>query len=61
MTEKILNQILKIRDIGSTNMFDYHTVQRIAYDNKMYELVNYIEEDHKRYCHFILYGNESDD
>lgn len=60
MTETILSQILSIRDSGETNMLDCRMVQRIAFDHGMYELVNYIEEDSRRYFHFILYGKESE-
>lgn len=58
MNDVILSQLLSIRDSGETNMFDYPVVQRIAFDHGYYELVNYIEEDPARYCHFILYGKE---
>lgn len=58
MDDKIKKQILYIRDTGLTNMFDVSTVQRIAYENDFYELVNFIEENKKEYVHFILYGDE---
>lgn len=56
MTEKIKEQILAIRDTGLTNMFDTNTVQRLAYERHIYELVVFIEENRKEYVHFILYG-----
>lgn len=37
-------------------MFDIYTVQRIAFDNKMYELVMYILRHPEEYCHFIMTG-----
>lgn len=58
MDEKIKKQILYIRDTGLTNMFTVSTVQRIAYENDFYELVNFIEENKKECIHFILYGDE---
>ena len=58
MTEKIKEQILKIRDTGLTNMFDISTVQRLAYERDFYELVIYIEEHRKEYVRFIIYGDE---
>lgn len=58
MNDKILSQIICIRDTGLTNMFDYRMVQQIAYEKNMYELVNYIEEDPQKYCEFILNGKE---
>ena len=56
MTDKIKKQILAIRDTGLTNMFDIHTVQRIAYDMEFYELVTYLEEHRREYAQFILTG-----
>ena len=56
MTEKIKEQILKVRATGATNMFDAQTVQRIAFDSGYYELVDYIETDVKAYAHFIFTG-----
>ena len=56
MTEKIKEQILAIRDTGLTNMFDVNTVQRLAYERNFYELVVYLEENHKEYVQFILTG-----
>ena len=56
MTEKIKEQILAIRDTGLTNMFDLAAVQRIAYESEYFELVSYLEEPSKDYCHFILTG-----
>ena len=56
MNDTIFSQILKVRDTGLVNMFDYIGVQRIAFENEMYELVNYIEEDKRAYINFILHG-----
>lgn len=56
MTEKIKEQILKIRDTGLTNMFDTTAVQRLAFERDFYELVVFIEEHRKEYAHFILTG-----
>ena len=39
MTDKVRDQILAIRDIGLTNMFDPNMVQRLAHDREYYELV----------------------
>lgn len=58
MTDKILEQILNIRDGGKSNMFDLMTVQRLAFDQGFYELVIYIYEHPKEYIHFIMYGTE---
>lgn len=51
-----LEQLLEIRDSGETNMFDFNTVQRIAYDNGSYELVNWMEEHRNEYGSLIMYG-----
>ena len=37
-------------------MFDLAAVQRIAYESEYFELVSYLEEHSKDYCHFILTG-----
>jgi hypothetical protein len=58
MTDEVFKSILAIRDSGASNMFDLHTVQRLAYDQEMYELVTYIEEHPRAYFHFIMYGTE---
>lgn len=58
MTELIREQILYIRDLGVTNMFDVNTVQFYAQDFGFNELVQYIEEDKHRYFNFILNGKE---
>jgi len=58
MTDKVFRSLLKIRDSGATNMFDTNMVQRLAYDQGMYELVMYVEEHKKEYVHFIMYGTE---
>lgn len=56
MTEKVKEQILAIRDTGLTNMFDIPMVQRLAFERDYYDLVIYLEENHKEYVHFILTG-----
>ena len=56
MNDTIFYQILKVRDTGLVNMFDYIGVQRVAFENEFYELVNYIEEDKRAYINFILHG-----
>ena len=58
MNETIRNQILAIRDMGLTNMFDVHMVQRLAYERNYSELVIFLEEHRKEYVQFILYGDE---
>ena len=54
--KEIQEQILQVRDTGEVNMFDWRGVQRVANDNDLYQLVNYLEEKENRtiYCNFIL-------
>lgn len=59
MTEQIKEQILAIRKTGITNMFDIHTIQRLADEMGFYELVIYLEEHRNEYTHFILTGEEN--
>ena len=59
MEDRVKEQILTIREIGLTNMFDVCTVQRIANDMGFYELVVYIEEHRSEYAQFILTGEAS--
>lgn len=58
MTDKIKEDVLKVRATGRTNMFDVYTVQRIAYELELFDLVMYLEEkdNWKEYTHFILTG-----
>lgn len=56
MDQKIKEQILAIRETGLTNMFDIHTVQRIAGEMEFWELVIFLEEHKEEYVQFILTG-----
>lgn len=56
MTEIVKEQIFSIRASGKTNMFDTVTVQRLAYENGYYELVDFIENNRRAYARFILTG-----
>lgn len=56
MNDKIKEQILVIRNIGITNMFDIIAVQRIAFEMGFYELVDFLGTDRKAYVDFIIYG-----
>ena len=58
MRETLKKQILFIRDIGLTNMYDKNQVQVLAYQNEFYELVCFIEQHTKEYEKFISTGNE---
>ncbi len=58
MTDKVFRSLMAIRAGGKSNMLDYRTVQRLAYEAGYYELVMYIEEHTKEYIHFIMYGTE---
>ena len=54
MDTRIKEQILAIRETGLTNMFDIHTVQRIASEMEFWELVIFLEEGKEDYIHFVL-------
>ena len=56
MTEKVREQIMRIRKSGIVNMCDCVGDQRAAFDLGFYELVNYIEENRNTYFHFIITG-----
>ena len=43
--ETIVNQYEAVRRSGQTNMLNKTAVQRIAFDNDLYELVNFIDGD----------------
>lgn len=44
MEKKVISQFEAIRRMGQIDMLDKVGVQRIAYENSFYELVNAIEE-----------------
>ena len=58
MEDKLIEEILTVRDTGRTNMFDVYTVQRVAYELELYDLVIFLEEkkNWKEYTRFILTG-----
>lgn len=56
MNEKVKEQILAVRAMGRTNMFDTNMVQVIANEMRFYELVIFIEEQREDYVNFILKG-----
>ena len=60
MTDKVREQIMKIRESGRSNMLDIHAVQRLAYESEFYDLVMYIEEHRREYWNFIMTGREKD-
>lgn len=58
MNEKVVSQIMDIRNSGQVNMFDVPSVQRMAFEMGFYELVCFIEEDRAAYIRFILTGEK---
>ena len=58
MNEKVVSQIMDIRNSGRVNMFDVPRVQRISFEMGFYELVCFIEEDRAAYVRFILTGEK---
>ena len=61
ITDAIIEQLMEVRrQSNCPNMFDTNAVQRIAFDNGWYELVNLIETDRKAYVTLILTGGRGD-
>ena len=58
MTDKIIQQILAIRDTGETNMLDVGKVQEIALREGYDELFLYLADNIGAYSRFILTGKE---
>ncbi len=56
VTDKIMDQILEIRDAGNCNMLDTNSVQREAHNKNFHELVLFIENYRKEYIQFIFTG-----
>ena len=61
LKDRIIDGVKFVQGTGLTNMFDSNMVQRIAFDNNYYELVNFIEEHKKEYGHLILTGEFPED
>lgn len=59
MDKKIKEQILAIRDMGETNMFDVRKVQEIALREGYDELLAYLIDNTGAYSRFILTGEEN--
>ena len=57
--EVLKEQILAIRDSGETNMLDRCAVKRLAHERNFFELVCFIEDQPKKYCSFIMGGDEN--
>jgi hypothetical protein len=54
---EVVEEILAVRQLPNCpNMFDARAVQRLAYDNEFYALVNFIEGNLKAYGRFIFTG-----
>jgi len=56
ITDTVFEQIMAVRSAGEYNMMDCTAVQRYAYENDMFELVNLLETDRKVYVSLILTG-----
>jgi len=54
--DEILKQLEEIRLSGETNMFDFHTVHRLAYDRKYYDLVIWMDNNKEKYWKGIRKG-----
>jgi len=61
ISDTVRDQILAIRTMpGCPNMFDVSSVQRFAFENSYYALVNFIETDRKAYVTFVFTGRSDD-
>ena len=58
MTDKVIEQIMAIRETGETNMFEVTRVQRLAFEKGFFELVLFLQEHKKEYARFILTGEK---
>jgi hypothetical protein len=56
-SDKVFEQVLELRKLyDCPNMFDVHAVQRLAFENEFYELVDFIETNRRAYSRLILTG-----
>ena len=56
--DKLKEQILSIRDIGLTNMFDTAGVKSISRKLGYTELVTYLNQENNNYFAFIMCGED---
>ena len=56
ISDRVVEQILLIRDTGKYNMFDIPNIQVEAYMRGYYELVIFLQENLKTYVEFIMTG-----
>lgn len=54
ITQEVLNDILKVRDSGLTNMFDLETVKFCLYLNRDYRTLVWVDEHRKEYLDIIF-------
>lgn len=59
MKDKIIKQIIAIRDTGATNMFDVRRVSELCDVLGFDELQDFIAKDSNGYCKFILTGDRA--
>ena len=43
-TDEVFKEILVVRDTGKVNMFDINGVMRVAYENDLFQLVEYLSD-----------------
>ncbi len=63
MTLTVKEQILSVRSMGETNMFDINNVMQIANRESFYALVAYLSErnNYREYSRFILTGERQEE
>jgi hypothetical protein len=56
ITDKIMEQVLEIRDEGRFNMFEVTNIRNESLIKGFDELYDFLGEHRKEYCNFILTG-----
>lgn len=56
ISDKIVEQVLLIRDSGKHNMLDVESIREEAYSRGNHELIAFLEENNEAYVDFIMTG-----
>lgn len=54
--QEVINGIIKVRDSGKTNMFDWEAVKYWAFQNKDFATVNWLDQHKYDYVQVIFGG-----
>jgi hypothetical protein len=58
ISTEVIEQFLEVRGTGECNMFDRTCVQTVAFQLELYELVNWIEENKRKYSNLFSAVNQ---